>query len=123
MSMDVLAQDNFQSESGEIQRTWLPKDVGVKCLARGISGGGIRVVGSTERWGDRYDDVEYVKIQTNYNVSKRDRVTNIKTSNGQLAWEDEGVPIIFDVVGSTPVVGAFGELLEYDVLVTRAEIQ
>lgn len=123
MVMDVLSQENFQTESGEINRRWLPKAADVACIARGISGGGIRVVGSTERWGDRHEDVEYVKIQTNYNLSKRDRVTNIRTCHGQLAWEDRGVSIVFDVVGSTPVIDPFGTLVEYDVLVTRAEIQ
>lgn len=123
MKMDVLKQEKYQTESGEISRHWVAKDEEVPCIARGISGGGIRVVGSTERWGDRHEDVEYVKIQTNYNVSKRDRIQNIRTSNGSLAWEDEGVGMVFDVVGSTPVLGPFGELIEYDVLVTKAEIQ
>lgn len=122
MLMDVQSQEKYQSESGEIQRSWVTKDTDVSCIARGISGGGIRVVGSTERWGDRYEDVEYVKIQTNYNLSKRDRITNIRTSNGSLAWEDDGIAMVFDVVGSTPVVGPFGELIEYDVLVTKAEV-
>lgn len=123
MLMDVMKQENYQSESGEIQRRWLVKDADVNCIARGISGGGIRVVGSTERWSETQDDVEYVKIQTNYNLSKRDRITNIRTGTGAVAWEDEGIPIIFDVVGSTPVIGPFGQLVEYDVLVTRAEVQ
>ena len=122
MVMDVFSQDNIQNESGEIQRSWVLKESDVPCIARGISGGGIRVVGSTERWGDRYEDVEYVKIQSGYNLSKRDRVGNIRGSGGLLAWENDSVPITFDVVGSTPVMGPFGELMEYDALVTKAEI-
>lgn len=123
MLMDVQTQEKYQTESGEIHRSWATKDTDVACIARGISGGGIRVVGSTERWGDRHEDVEYVKVQTKYNLSKRDRVTNIRSGNNRLAWEDNGEPIVFDVVGSTPVIGPFGDLVEYDVLLTRAEIQ
>jgi len=123
MKMDVLSQEKFQSESGEIQRKWVAKDADIPCMARGISGGGIRVVGSIERWGDTHEDVEYVKIQTGYNLSKRDRLTNIRAANGDLAWEDNNVATVFDVIGSTPVLGPFGELIEYDVLATRAEIQ
>lgn len=122
MKMDVLSQQKVQAESGEIIRTWLPKEQDVSCIARGIAGGGIRVVGSTERWGPTQEDVEYVKIQTTYNMTKRDRVTNIRGSNGTLAWEDDGVPIVFEVLGSSPVVNPFGQIVEYDILVTRAEV-
>lgn len=122
MKMDVLAQQVIQSESGEITRTWVPAKVDVPCIARGISGGGIRVVGSIERWSDVHEDVEFVKIQSHYNMTKRDRVTNIRSSSGALAWEDGGVPITFEVIGSTPILGPFGELIEYDILVTKAEV-
>jgi len=122
MKMDVLIQSNYQNESGEIIRGWNISTVGVPCIARGISGGGIRVVGSTERFSDTHEDVEYVKIQTGYNLSKRDRISNIRSKGGLLAWEDNNIAIIFDVVGSTPVLGPFGNIIEYDALVTRAEV-
>lgn len=123
MSFDVLHITRTQRESGEIVRQWVVGETGIPCIARGISGGGIRVVGSTERWGDTHEDVEVVKMQTSYNLSKRDRITNIRTSNGRLGWEDEGEATVFDVVGSTPIFDPFGALVEYDVLLMRAEVQ
>lgn len=128
MTMDVLSQTRTQRESGEIVREWSPKLQKVPCMARGISGNGIRVVGSTERWDNRHENVEFVKIRTSYLLDKRDRITNIMDSSGNLAWQElnkEGVetPIEFEVLGSTPIVGPFGDVQEYDVLVTRAEIQ
>lgn len=123
MRMDVLEQTKTQTESGAIKRTWQVREADVPCIARGISGGGIRVVGSTERWGDRHEDVEIVKIQTAYNISKRDRIRNIRDSRGNIAWEDEGVDVVFDVLGSMPVLDPFGRIVEYDLMVTRAEVQ
>lgn len=122
MTMDVMTQTVTQDESGELLREWTITEVGVPCVAAGISGGGIRVVGSIERWGNRYEDVEYVKIQCNYNLSKRDRITNIRTRQGQFAWEDEGVGMTFDVIGAMPVMDPFGRLVEYDILATKADV-
>lgn len=120
-----------QDESGAIDRIWdvtgNPNDniadpITIKCIARGISGGGIRVVGSTERWGNEFEDVEWVKLQTNARLSKGDRVGNIRGSNGRLAWKDDlGQPIVFDVLGATPILDPFGQLLEYDCLLQRVQ--
>jgi hypothetical protein len=128
MTMDVLSQTRTQAESGEMVREWSLKVAEIPCMARGISGNGIRVVGSTERWNDIHENVEYVKIRTGYLLDKRDRVTNIRDSNGNVAWQELNksgveIPIEFDVLGSTPILGPFGDVQEYDVLVTRAEIQ
>lgn len=122
MTMDVLSQTKTQNESGEIVRNWSTKESDVPCIARGIAGGGIRVVGSIERWSSVYDDVEYVKIQCNYNLSKRDRITNIRTNQGTLAWEDDNIGTTFDIIGASPVMDPFGRLVEYDILATKADI-
>lgn len=123
MTFDRMTITITQKESGEIQRAWNVTEENIPCIARGISGNGIRVVGSTERWSDVYDDVEVVKMQTGINMSKRDRVRNIRASDGQLAWEDDGVGLEFEVVGSNAVLDPFGKIVEYDVLLMRAEVQ
>jgi hypothetical protein len=135
MLADVLHQQITQDEStGQIKRSWFFV-ADIRCIARGISGGGIRVVGSTERYGGgEYTDVEWVKVQTAHNLSKRDRITNIRTVDHQgrvvLVWEDTryieeeaiAIPIEFEVVGSSPVMDPFGRLIEYDALLQRAEV-
>lgn len=123
MTFDLLTLTRIQNESGEIVRAWIPGQTGIKGIARGISGGGIRVVGSTERWGDVHEDVEIVRLQTDFNLSKRDRVSNIRDGSGVLAWEDDGISTIFDIAGAMPVFDPFGRLMEYDVLLMRAEVQ
>jgi hypothetical protein len=49
-------------------------------MARGIIDGGIRVAGTTERWGETYVDIDYCRIEfpSRIILSKRDRVTNIR---------------------------------------------
>lgn len=95
----VLQQD---PDSGEIIRIWQPNtqddpdtpDVdesavleSFACEARGIIDGGIRVAGTTERFGELYDNVDFVKLTfpRGVTISKRDRITNIRDASGSGA--------------------------------------
>lgn len=127
-------------DSGEIIRKWTPtpdnpstpdvdeaKQDTIRCIARGIIDGGIRVAGTTEDWGKVYDNVDYVRISfpINANITKRDRVTNIRGSDGTILWRDEEVkdspPTIFNVMGVTPIPDPFGRPMEAQALLQRAE--
>ncbi len=126
MLMDVYDQTKIiDPDSGEVAREWESiKDPNVPCVARGIQGGGIRVVGSTERWSDIYEDVEIVRIQTGYPLKKSQRVRNIRAADGTIAWtEDDGTPTKFEVVGSSAIFDPFGYIVQYDSLLTRADKQ
>lgn len=125
MTAEVYDQTQVQGPSGQIKRVWDYENpiATIRCIARGIAGGGIRVVGSTERWGDLYDDVEYVMMQTDFNLSKRHRIGMIRASDGQIAWEDGDEAMIFDVLGAKPVIDPFGRLVEYDILLTKVEVE
>lgn len=139
----VLQQD---PDSGEIIRVWhdgstgeaddpdTPEDESVSfdtfpCIARGIIDGGIRVAGTTERFSEIYENVDYVKISFPgwVKLSKRDRVTNIKDSNGIVVWKEEELPdappTVFSVMGVTPIVDPYGVSIENTAMLERAEIQ
>lgn len=60
---DVYAEVTERNRSGQYVREWTEKVGEIKGSARGILGGGIRVVGSTETWGEDYEDVEWVKMR------------------------------------------------------------
>lgn len=139
----VEAQDPL---TGEIVRVWKPYDnpatptinedtlnIGtIPCVARGIVDGGIRVAGTTERFGDTYENIDYVKmwVPASVKISKRDRVTNIKDPRGHIIWLDEEfvdprtseVPVatVFNVNGVTPLLNAFNRHTENFVLLERA---
>lgn len=131
--------------TGEIVRVWVPNDptpidpndpnpnvlIGdVPCLARGIVDGGIRVAGTTERFGDMYENIDFVKmwVPSYITVTKRDRITNIRDKNGHIRWLDEesiadpSKATVFNVNGVTPLFNAFNELTEWFVLLERAEV-
>ena len=140
--------------TGEIVRVWAPvNDVfpgpdgqpgggdditvsrSIPCIARGIVDGGIRVAGTTERFGDSYENIDFVKmwVPASVRISKRDRVTNIRDPRGHIMWKDEefvdptdplDIPkaTVFDVNGVTPLFNAFNQLTEQFVLLQRATV-
>lgn len=111
------------------------------CSARGIIDGGIRVAGTTERWGETYIDIDYVRIEfpTSYILTKRDRITNIRDPKGHILWLEEEIPpedadanpdtpktfrsTVFDVLGVTPVLGPFNTHMKNVAMLQRAEVQ
>lgn len=142
----VLQQDPL---TGEFVRVWVPRPdpdpntdqnenvtIGdIDCMARGIVDGGIRVAGTTERFGDTYENIDFVKMWVpagGYVPTKRDRITNIREKNGHIAWLDEESvtfdPVtnpratVFNVNGVTPLFNAFNEVVEWFILLERAEV-
>lgn len=126
-------------DTGEIIRVWSgDSDSGtvgnqpnvISCLARAVIDGGIRVAGTTERWNTAgmYENVDFVKMScpAESKITKRDRVTNIADTNGKIIWREEeydSAPTVFEVLGVAPVLGPFGELMEWSILLQRAEVQ
>lgn len=134
--------------TGEILNRWEPGEatddpstpadetivpVTISCLARGIVDGGIRVAGTTERFGDTYENIDFIKmwVPSHVRLSKRDRVTNIRAKKGgAVVWVDEEYPAdaqgnfrptIFNVNGVTPLFDAFNNHVENFVLLEKAE--
>lgn len=101
------------------------------CQARGVLTGGLNSQGTTERWNSKggYENVDFVELQVPRDVviTKRDRVTDISDSRGNMIWIEEEfgrmTPTVFDVRGVTPSVDPFGSVTEWFVLLERAQIQ
>jgi len=139
-------ETNQDPITGEIIRVWVPVSDGpdnpdtpdydptyatIPCVARGIVDGGIRVAGTTERFSDTYENIDFVKmwVPTNILVTKRDRITNITNGAGQVVWRDEefekpneSKATVFNVNGVTPLFDAFNRHVETFILLERAEI-
>jgi hypothetical protein len=126
--------------TGEIIRTWVIEDVDpvtpgtqekrVKCIVRSIPDGGIRVAGTTERITPQglWDSADYAKMQAppSVKISKRDRVTNVTNRKGIVVWREEefdNKPTVFEVLGVNPVFDPFGNHIENNILLQRAEVQ
>jgi hypothetical protein len=134
--------ENQDPLTGEIVRIWVPfpDDTNtpddetvtlgrVPCLARGIVDGGIRVAGSTENFGATYQNMEFIKMWTpaGIQLTKNDRITNIRNHHGHIMWVDEEFPgtmksTTFNVNGVTPLFDAFNRIRENFILLERAEV-
>jgi hypothetical protein len=130
--------------TGEVLNVWRHGDLGednpdtpvyeytpntISCLVRGIVDGGIRVAGTTERFGDTYENIDYAKmwVPARVRITKRDRITNIRAKRGgHVLWLDEEYvdgtrPTIFNVNVVTPLFDAFNHHTENFVLLEKAE--
>lgn len=103
----------------------------VPVMARGVIDGGIRVAGTTERFSETYENVDWVRATFGKHtmLTKRDQVFNIRSKRDPevALWREEEIsghpPTIFNVMGVTPVFDPFSRLVEYAVLLERAEVQ
>lgn len=124
---DVYKRTTIKQPSGQIKYTWSFLKT-IRCSAETIDSDGIRVVGTSERFGNLYENIDYVYLITSKALSRSYRISNIRpTRSGLAAWkEDElsGTPAtVFNVNGSAPVVDPFGRIIEHKTLLQRAEVQ
>lgn len=59
-------------------------------------------------------------------LSKKDKITNIRGSDGNVIWREEefdGRPTVFTVQGVVPITDPFGTHIENKAILARAEIQ
>jgi len=132
MLADFASQTKVRNEAGQIIRTWdFENPYTVRNLTVGILGGGIRVVGSTESWGEDYEEIEWAKMYISSQViakedgnevfvNRRFRVKNIRDEkSGAVLWvgdDEDRDPIEFMVMGITPIIDPFGSPVEYEIL-------
>lgn len=101
----------------------------VPCLARGVVSGGVRMGGTTEVFGDTYENIDIVKmwVPASVNIHKRDQVTNIREKKGgRIIWRDEEYadgsrPTIFNVNGVIPLLDAFNRHTENFVVLEKVQ--
>lgn len=99
------------------------------CIARSVVGSGARIAGTTERFGELYEGVDYVLItfSSGVKISRRDRITNIRDAAGSIIWREEervdDAPTVFNVNGVNPIISPFGKHIESMALLQRIEGQ
>jgi len=136
----ILTQD---PDTGEIIRSYSPvvdnpstPDVNeaetlgtISLMARGIISDGIQAAGTTERYGEVYENLDYVRIwfPATVALSKRDQIKDIRDRDGNTIWAEEETPgsppTVFNVLGVTPMPNPFGRVVEKTALLERSERQ
>lgn len=128
MKMDIYEQVYTQEETtNAIVKKWLYIRT-TNCLARGYISDTARSQGSSEKVGERYQNVDYLTIETEDKISKSQKITNIRNQQDEVIWfelvgNNYESPTVFDVVGVIPVLDPFGSIMSYNISVKRSEVQ
>ena len=127
MNLDVYrVQTSQDANSGEIKRKWIYTET-LPCLAKSIISSGVRSPSNDKTVDSRYMVEEILKVMTLVQLPRNAKITNVRDLNNQILWEEaeiSGNPAtIFDIVGSTPIIDGFGQILEYETTIQRSDIQ
>lgn len=145
VSLDEAGTWKVQQDevTGETIRVWVPlvtsennlEIVTIDCMVRPIVDGGIRVAGTTERFGKEYENVDFVQMHfpVNHIISKRDRITNIRDKkSGAILWKEEELAkvaggdyraTVFNVNGVNQMFDPFGRMTHQFALLSRARAE
>lgn len=122
--MELNISQNYQT--GEIVRQWVVADT-IGCLAKTIvtDTGSSRDAGSN--FGKSFKEHGHIKLKTGSKISSRKKVTNIRNATDQVVLFSENKiddrPTVYDVQGSVPVFDPFGNIVYYDTLLYRSDVQ
>jgi len=126
----------------EVTRQWVMppqteqyKDIirTIPCVVTSYAGTAGRNLNNTVVMRDesfRIDEYLSISWPAHYKLSAQDRVTNIRSANNVLIW-DEGdhgsrngiIPTVFQLTGITPIVGFDSKVTEYYSVLKRAQVQ
>lgn len=128
MSMDVYKQiDTQDSGTGSIKKEWIYSKT-IDCHAKGIISNSVTSRnGDKQSFNNRYLNDQVIQIRTMDRISLREKVTNIKDSEGTVIWTELNypteTPTVFEVIGSTPITDPFGRVIAYNTTMKRSENQ
>ena len=127
MQLDLYrVQIDQDPNSGEINRKWIYTET-LPCLAKSIISSGVRSPSNDKTVDSRYMVEEILKVMTLVKLPRNAKISNVRDLNGLVLWEEaeiSGNPAtIFDIVGSTPIIDGFGQILEYETTIQRSDIQ
>jgi len=126
MTMDVYRVQIAQTGTGQVKRQWVYAET-VPCLAKSIISSGVRTPSNDKTIDSRYVIEEIIKVMTLDKLPRNAKVSNIKDLQGNVLWEEAEVlnspATIFNIVGSTPILDGFGQILEYENTLQRSDIQ
>ena len=128
MKMDVYQQSEIQdSDTGAIKEEWNYAKT-VNCHAKAIiSNSATSRSGNYQVFKDKYINEQIVIIRTTDMISFREKVTNIRSLDGKVIWEEinypSNTPTVFEVIGTTPITDPYGGVLAYNTTVKRSENQ
>ena len=128
MMLDIYAQTDSQDpDTGALIKEWNYVD-SMPCYAKGVVSNSTSArSGDKQTFDNRYHNLQMVQIRTVTKLSIRNKITNIRTKNGEVIWTEldypSETPTVFEVTGVTPITDPFGEILAYNAIAKRSENQ
>ncbi len=125
MNLDVYRQSEIQdSNTGEIVRSWQYYKT-IACHAKGVISN--TTSGDKQVFSNKYSNDQIIQVRTAEKLTFREKVTNIKDSDGVAIWTEinypSETPTVFEVMGTTPVTDPFGRVIAYSSSMKRSENQ
>jgi hypothetical protein len=128
MNLDVYIQEDYQDpDTGAIKKSWIYSD-SIPCFAKGIiSNSSSARGGDNQTMAAKYVDKQTLEIRTMSRLTYRQKVTNIRDSQGNVIWFElnypNDTPTVFEITSSTPITDPFGNLMAYNSIAKRSESQ
>lgn len=124
---DVWKKTVTTNSAGQQVSKWIMEKT-VLCIAQAITEGGLRSIGTTEKFDTKYYNIDWIKLITSVPLRRGDRVTNVRQKGFSSAiWVEEELrgkpPTWFNVNGSAPMTDHTGRVIEYQTLLQRSEVQ
>lgn len=133
MTAEIYRKDRSVSNSGQVKSIWvLNTSIGtagvIDCIVMPFLSDSFTRQSTGEEFSSRYLSTEYLKLTSGINIPRSAQIANIKNkSDGVLIYKDiefnTEPGTWFNSSGSAPVIGPFGEISEYQTLLSRAETQ
>ncbi|NBO23008.1 hypothetical protein EBU94_06695 [bacterium] len=124
MKADIYILQAAQSESGAITRKWLySKTINCRAEALDTLKGG-KIIDQTV---DGFYDQIIVRLKTTEQISRRARITAIRSSDGKSVFPEieriQQPDIIFEIKNTHAVTDPFGKISYYETLLKKAVVQ
>ncbi len=132
MTAEVYKKERIVGKSSAVKTTWvLDTAIGdngvIPCLVTPYLSDSFTRQGTGETFNERYLSIDFLQLSSGINVSRSAQICNIKDSNGNIIYKEidfQGTPATwYNSSGSAPVIGPFGDIIEYQTLLSRAEQQ
>lgn len=128
MQLDVYRQIDVQDENtGAIKREWEFYKT-LSCHAKGsISNSATTKSTDKQSFANKYSYEQNIQVRTLDRLTAREKITNIRDAKNRVIWTEidfpEETPTVFEVVGTTPMLDPFGNLVGYNSSLKRSENQ
>jgi hypothetical protein len=132
MTAEVYKKERVIGKSAAVKTTWiLDTTIGtagvINCLVVPFLSDSFTRQGVGETFNEKYLSVEFLQLSSGINISRSCQISNIKDADGNIVYKEidfQGTPATwYNSSGSAPVIGPFGDIIEYQTLLSRAEQQ